>query len=78
MVRTMDEIKTKKSGKARKIFSILFVLLLLFSVIFVSGCVGAPASSIKSEREVGEAATNISQNIEGVAEKLREIDEKLG
>ncbi len=54
------------------------VALLLFSMVLVSGCVEQQKSSIKSEQQVGEAVTNISQNIEDVSSILTDIDKKLG
>lgn len=54
------------------------IALLLFSMVFASGCVEQSKTSIKNEQQVGEAVTNISQNIEDVSSILTDIDKKLG
>lgn len=62
---------------SRKITILVLTFLLLLSVIFISGCV-QPATTIKSEREVGEAVTNISSDVDDVSQILNDIDRKLG
>lgn len=74
----MTEPKKDRSGfDTRKIITIVFTFLLIFSIVFISGCV-QPATTIKSEREVGEAVTNISSDVEDVSQILNDIDRKLG
>lgn len=62
----------------KKIFSLLLVVFLLLSAVFTAGCIGGPSSTIKSEREVGEAVTNISSDVEDVSRTLADIDRKFG
>lgn len=57
------------------------IAALLVSVIFISGCVSqeaATAGQIKSEQQVGEAVTDISNNVDDVSSILTDIDKKLG
>ena len=69
--------KIENPGK-KKILSVVLIAFLLLSVVFIVGCLGGPASSLKSERDVGQAVTNVSQDIEDVSQILNDIDEKLG
>ncbi|MBI4018305.1 MAG: hypothetical protein HY368_01740 [Candidatus Aenigmarchaeota archaeon] len=62
----------------KKMARLLLMFLILTSVVFLSGCVGGPATTIKSEREVGEAVTNISGDVEDVSRTLDDIDKKFG
>lgn len=62
----------------RKILAFVMVFLALFSIALISGCVQQPTTTIKNEQQVGEAVTNISQNIEDVSSILTDIDKKLG
>lgn len=61
----------------KKVIAFLLVFLAVFSLVFVSGCVER-RTSIKNEQQVGEAVTNISENIEDVSSILTDIDRKLG
>lgn len=60
----------------REILVFVMIFLALFSVALTAGCV--QQSAIKSEQQVGEAVTNISQNVEDVSSILTDIDKKLG
>lgn len=62
----------------RKNICLIVMAVVLFAMVFVSGCVEQQKTSIKSEQQVGEAVTNISQNIEDVSSILTDIDKKLG
>lgn len=65
--------------KERKILAIVFIFLALFSVALTAGCVQQQAqTSIKNEEQVGQAVTNISDNINDVSTILTDIDKKLG
>ncbi|MBS3053628.1 MAG: hypothetical protein J4469_03935 [Candidatus Aenigmarchaeota archaeon] len=66
------------TNENRKNICLIVIALLLFSMVFVSGCVEQQRTSIKNEQQVGEAVTNISQNIEDVSSILTDIDKKLG
>ncbi|MBI5332301.1 MAG: ubiquitin-like protein Pup [Candidatus Aenigmarchaeota archaeon] len=66
----------------KKIFAIVLVLL-AFTVI-ISGCIGQstqPAETakteIKSEQQVAQAVSNISQDVQDVSSVLDEIDKTL-
>ncbi|MBI2578986.1 MAG: hypothetical protein HYW26_04720 [Candidatus Aenigmarchaeota archaeon] len=73
-----EATKKEKFSGGRKLISLIVMLLLVVSVIFASGCVSQPKTTIKSEREVGEAVTNISGDVEDVSQILNDIDRKLG
>ncbi len=63
----------------RKILAILLISLALFSVALTAGCVQQSGqTTIKSEQQVGEAVTNISENVQDVSTILNDIDSKLG
>ena len=66
------------TNENKKNICLIVIALLLFSMVFVSGCVEQQRTSIKNEQQVGEAVTNISQNIEDVSSILTDIDKKLG
>ena len=66
------------TNENRRNICLIVIALLLFSMVFVSGCVEQQRTSIKNEQQVGEAVTNISQNIEDVSSILTDIDKKLG
>ena len=57
---------------------IMFALLLI-TVVLLSGC-AAPAqqSEIKSQEEVQEVVTNVTENIGDIQDTLEEIDETFG
>jgi PBP1b-binding outer membrane lipoprotein LpoB len=61
---------------AKEIVAAVLILLALLSIVFVSGCVEQQA--IKSEKEVGEAVTNISSDVDDVTEILEDIDTQIG
>lgn len=68
-------------GDLMKKYSAILIAILLVSVIFVSGCVSqdaAPTNTIKSEQQVGEAVTDISNDVDDVSSILTDIDKKLG
>ena len=71
-------MNNRNGARLKEEITLILVFFLLISVIFISGCVQQPQPAIKSEREVGEAVTNISSDVESVTETLQDIDTKLG
>ncbi len=74
---TMFEIK-KTRDDTKKIITVVLAFSLLLAIVFISGCVEQKPTTIKSEREVGEAVTNISGDVEDMSQILQDIDTKLG
>ncbi len=59
-----------------KKLAVLLIALVMCSFVFISGC--TESSTIKSQEEVSEAVTNISQDVGELTEALEDIDESLG
>lgn len=54
----------------------LVIAVVLMSMLFISGC--TQQTVIKSTEEVGHVVTNVSNDIQGVASTLSDIDKSLG
>lgn len=72
----MESKPTKPRISLKEILLVIVVLVLLLSIIYIGFVQQQPA--IKSEREVGEAVTNISGDVEDVTQILEDIDTKIG
>jgi len=57
--------------------TILLIMIVLASTIFISGCTQSQ-SSIKNSEEVSSAVTNVSTDIQDVTSTLNDIDNVLG
>ncbi|MBI2579219.1 MAG: hypothetical protein HYW26_05900 [Candidatus Aenigmarchaeota archaeon] len=73
-----EKTSRTSSNKLKRTIASVLIIFLLISVVFLSGCVSQPKTTIKSESEVGEAVTNISGDVEDVSQILTDIDRKLG
>ncbi len=57
---------------------ILLVIIVLASVIFISGCTSTtPTGSVKSAGDVQKTVGDVSSDIENVQSALNDIDSKL-
>jgi PBP1b-binding outer membrane lipoprotein LpoB len=66
----------KMNGK--KILVLILIGFLLFTTIFISGCVQQAQAGIKSQEEVGHTVTNMSISIGDLTSILEDIDKALG
>ena len=62
--------------KTKNIMALILIGFILFTTIFISGCVQQDA--IRSQEGVGQAVTNMSSNIEDLTSTLDDIDKGLG
>ncbi len=66
------------AGKDNKMFMIgLLVALLIIAALLYFGGYIKPATTIKSQEQASEAATNISSSVDNVGSILADIDKKL-
>ncbi len=57
--------------------AMLLIIILLASVMFISGC-AQQGSSIKTPEEAGQVVTDVSADVQNVADTLAGIDNTLG
>ena len=60
--------------------AILIVAVVLVSVLFIGGCAqqGSGNGNIKTSEEASQVVTNVSTDVQGVANTLTDIDNTLG
>jgi len=58
-----------------KILALLMIAFLLFSMIFISGCIAT--SNIQNQEEAATAVGEVSENVENIEGILEELDEDL-
>ena len=63
----------KKINKSK-----ILIILLLVTVVLLSGCAAQPETKIKSQEEVQEVVSNVTENIGDIQETLEEIDQTFG
>ena len=57
----------------------ILIALLLISVVALSGCAAQPPEpELKSQEEVQQVVTNVTENIGDVQDTLQEIDDAFG
>ena len=56
--------------------SLILIAIVLTSMLFISGC--TQTTAIKNTEEVGKAVSNVSTDVQDVANTLSSIDSSLG
>lgn len=69
----MEKITDKKKTGWK---ALLLVMVVLASVMFISGC--TQPTAIKNVEEASQAVTNVSTDVQDVASTLEDIDRTLG
>ena len=69
------EMKSKKTA--------LFIIMVLVSVVIISGCAQQPAgnetvSDVKSDKDVAQVVGDVSTDISDFSKELENIDKGLG
>ena len=56
----------------------IIIALLLITVLLLSGCAAQPETKIKSQEEVQQVVSNVTENIGDIQETLEDIDQTFG
>ena len=56
----------------------ILIALLLITVLLFSGCAAQPETKIKSQEEVQQVVSNVTENIGDIQETLEDIDQTFG
>ena len=58
--------------------AILLIIVVLTSMLFISGCTQQSSGNIKTSEEASQVVTNVSTDVQNVANTLADIDNTLG